>query len=387
MSETPDINRFVENAYARESARWAELQDLNTLGHPKEAEFVAKSAKAENMLLRMRALQSLPKSYPVLKSLAEDINKLYEEVRDIRNEITNDTIAKSWGIPPSSDLESAMTADVETVLGKLGNFDEKLLPNFTQVLRTLSMDPFEDQMTFMSNVQESRKILREAQKKAAAAPKIASELVALEQRLQAALDKKITANPTIARGVAHKDWYEETFTEKRIDAKPLRVMGGLIGALITTLGLAQTVFSKNHNLSPATLGWGMATMLMINPNLFSKNSGNSALDFIASLGTQNINDLVDKGFKGPEGKKAFEELQEYRKTTSGKTILEALQKPDRKILLGDLTELTENDVATPLYKILSAMSEEDRKKALTIFGRKMTRDEEEFMGMMLENRT
>ncbi len=381
MFENPDINGFVENTDSIESAQWEEIKKMDMNGHPQERDFLANSAKATGMLDRMVAMAKMPIiSSPVLSKLEKGVMGLRNEAIDIRTRMTNDKISQSWNIQPGQTVNDVMNSEVDAVLSTLGPLEKALRPNFKQVLKTLSMDPFRDQGTILAEIQESRTFLDTVQKTANESP-ATLQLGILAKRLSSALDHKTVANPIIARGVAHKNWYDEIFAEKRIDMQPLLSMGGLLGALVATLGIGQAVFSENHDISPATVGWGFFAHFCIDPDFYMKDSGNRALEYFASLDNDGIDDLAGKGFTGPEGKKAFEELQRYQKNTKSTKILEQLQQPNPTVQLADLT----GGKQTPLYKILSAMSAVDEMKALKIFGKEMTKYEQEFICWRLES--
>lgn len=385
-----EIGNINQSALDAELGRWIEQDRLSVHGHPKEAEYQRLSGQAKSTLQRMSMALAMPAGFQILEQGAEQLTALYEQAVTIRAQIAQDTIRGSFGVKPGQDLQTVLEADIDRATAGLGSgFSEPVRRDLISLSQAFGVNPADTMqgnvpgnkffMAFrgktgvnFEQVDKARKTLDQLRAASATNP----ELAALADKFEAGLRQVEASDPV--RAANHK-WINEALRTK-MDTRPLRVLGGLFGALVTTIGIGQTLYTKQ--LSPATVGWGIATMLMVNPDLL-KGNGSRALDQIAALGSPHIHKLVNAGFKGPQGRAAFEELQTIRQNNPAG--LKALQKSTEGVSVAQLGALTDG-VNTPLLKILSSMKPEERAAALSTFGASMNDSQKEFMGQMLEAR-
>lgn len=393
VTNNAELGRINQSALDGELSRWIEQDKLAVQGHPKETEYQKISEQAKSILGRMSLSLAMPGGLVGIEQGAEQLKEMYERAVTLRAEIAQDSIRQSFGVAPGQDLQTVLESDIEKATASLGtgfqNAVSADLKNLSQAFSVNPADALQGRVSgnkFFLNlagktavdfdqVDNARKSLDQLREAGRTNPALAS----LADKFETGLRQVEATDPM--RGAHHK-WYNEHMVGPKMDTKPLRIFGAVLGGLVTTLGIGQTLFSKEHSLSPATVGWAAATMFFVNPN-FLRSNGTRALETITALGSPAVNDIVTAGFKGPQGRAAFEELQEIRK--SNPTALRALQKSDQPLNMAQIGTLTDS-AASPLLKILAKMPEDKRGVVLRQFGQSITDDEKEFIGQMLEAR-
>lgn len=394
VTNNAELGRINQSALDAELSRWVEQDKLATEGHPKEAEFKKLSEEAKSILGRMSVQLTLPTGLSNIEQAAEKLKEMYERAVSLRAEIAQDNIRQSFGVAPGQDLQTVLETDIEKATESLGTgFQNSVSTDLKKLSNAFIVNPAEVLESnsvagnrFFTNIRgkaavdfdqvdKARASLNQLREAGRANPALAT----LADKFETGLRQVEAVDPL--RG-AHHRWYNETFAGKRMDTKPLRILGALVGGLVTTFGIGQTLLSKDHNLSPVTVGWAAATMFFVNPS-FLRSNGTRALEIVTAFGSPQVNDLVSAGFKGKEGRAAFDELQEISKNNP--TALKALQKSLQPLNMAQIGQLTDNP-SSPLLKILSKMPEEKRVLALREFGQRMSDDEREFKGQMLEGR-
>ncbi len=393
VNNNAELGRINQSALDGALSRWVEQDKLATEGHPKEVEYKRLSEQAKSILKRMSLSLTMPAGLTGIEQGAEQLTEMYDRAVTLRAEIAQDNIRQSFGVPAGQDLQTVLESDIEKATASLGTgFQNAVSADLKNLSQAFSVNPADTLQgnvpgnRFFTNLQgktavdfdqvdKARTSLNQLREAGRTNPALAS----LADKFETGLRQVEATDPM--RG-AHHRWYNETFAGKKMDTKPLRILGALVGGLVTTLGIGQTLLSKDHELSPATVGWAAATMFMVNPG-FLRSNGTRALETITELGSPTVNDLVSAGFKGAQGRAALEELQEIRKNNP--TALKALMKSEQPLNMAQIGELTDN-TSSPLLKILSKMPENKRAIALRQFGKSMTDDEKEFTGQMLEAR-
>lgn len=393
VNNNAELGRINQSALDAELMRWVEQDKLATEGHPKEAEFKRLSEQAKSILGRMSLSLAMPGGLAGIEQGAEQLKEMYERAVTLRAEIAQDNIRQSFGVQPGQDLQTVLESDIEKATASLGTgFQNAVgadLKNLSQAFSINPADTLQGNVAgnrFFTNLQGKTAVdfdqvdkARTSLNQLREAGRTNPALAALADKFETGLRQVEATDPM--RG-AHHRWYNETFAGKKMDTKPLRILGALLGGLVTTFGIGQTIFSENHELSPATVGWAAATMFFVNPS-FLRSNGTRALETITELGSPTVNDIVSAGFKGKAGRAALDELQEIRKNNP--TALKALMKSEQPLNMAQISELTDSPTS-PLLTILAKMPEGKRALALRQFGKSMTDDEKEFTGQMLEAR-
>lgn len=383
-NESLNIGGMNQGALDAELARWAEQDRLSVTNHPKEADYRRVSGQAQSLLQRMSVALTMPGGGQILEQEGQKLAELYEQAVTIRGEIAKAQINASP--VTEKDIEDATAHLPEnfasSITRDLGSLNDAFGVNPAD---TLTGNP-EGNKFFMAfrgktgvnfeQVDKARKTLEKLREAGASNPALAT----LANKFEANLQRVEATDPF--RAAQHRWYQEHVVGQKLTDGKPLRILGTLVGGFITAIGIGQTVFSENHELSPATVGWGLATALFVRPDLI-KGGSSRVLDQIAALGNPHIHDLIAGGFKGPEGRSAFEELQEIR--GADPAALKALLKSEQPITIAQIGALT-GGTNTPLLRVLSRIPENRRRDALSTFGGSMSNDERELMGQMIEAR-
>lgn len=332
---------------------------LSTPDHPLAAEYERISADAKSVLQRIAMAMGIPSGYAAIEQGAEKLGELYARAIEIRSQISQDRMRREFGVAANGDIGTALEPMVEKATGPLGAMGASLVPKFQQVIATLGMDFSADPQKALIEIGKSRKFLEEVRTAAVAAP----ELAALANRMSTGLDRMAAINPTIGRAVAHDQWYAQNFSGKRIDTKPLRIAGALVGSFILTLNLAHAAWTKTNPVTPVTAGWGLATMLFANPKLLQSSSSRT-LESLAAMGSPEVQHAYAQGFHGPLAGQALEELQSLR--SSKRTELAALQKSDKPLTMAQIGQVAGEGSA--LTQMLSGMPANERAAALRTFG-------------------
>ncbi len=359
-------------------------------GHPKEGEFLQNAQKINGLLQRTAMTQMMPNGNDQQISAREELSELMKNAMLIRAEVAADRTKQALGVLPGESIENDLEIQVVQATTDLGQHGSKLENDLMKLVRALDINPAEMlERNVAGNLfyvphhgrigidygavdawMQKLETLR--------GPQSPGPLAALASRLETGLRQIQAIDPM---GAEQHAWHKETFAGKRVDWRPARIIGGLLGAFITTVGLGQTLFSKDHALSPATVVWALGTMLIVRPDLLKGNETH-VYESLALLQSTPVQKMMTAGFKGSEGKAALEELQTLAKDNA--KGLKALQELKRPLSIDDLDAVTKNTNTTPLKKILLKMSPENRAVLLQTFGKRMNTGMQEFMGSLLE---
>lgn len=386
-----DIGSMNQDTLKGEMSRIIELDNQPKIeGHPKEAEYVRISEQAKATIGRMTLALSMPTGFPILEQAAEQLKELYEQAVIIRAEIAHENIRKSFGVSPGQDLETTLEAEVEKATEVLGSgLAKPITDDLMNLARAFDVNPADTMegsvdgnkffMAFnhktgvnFEQVDKARARIDRLRQAARTHPELAA-LAALADKFEAGLQSVEASDP--AR-LAHHKWYQETFAGKRTNWRPAMTLLRLLAAPIFAVGLAQTAMSKDHTVSPATVLWGG---ILILPGMAWDNA-TRVIDGMYALGSKHIHELVALGFKGVDGKAAFEELQDICKTKP--SLLKSLQKSDKPLTMSQIGMLTDGK-ETALTKVMAKIPEDKRAAALQTFGRAMNDADAEYVGGMI----
>ncbi len=348
--------------------------------HPLYPEFQRISTQAESLLARMGTALRMPGSTPVLTQMTEQLSQLHEKAVSIRARIVSDNINTSFNVRPGSTVEATLEKELDTIVDTAPNLFGKLKPRALDIIRNVSRtgETFSDGRAnryFLKTRNGSIGVNFDEINKDLAFVKQLREtnnpqMMQLADRLETGIQQVTAADPF--QRAAHNEW-EKQVLGSTFNTRPLKVIGGLTAGLITTMGLAQTIFTKGHKLSPATVGWGVAFLAATG---MLKSGQNRALDFIASVGSPDV-----ARFAPAFNKQSFNELQDIAR--SNNKDLKTLQKTDQPITQAQVNTLTGNNPNSALAKTLSQIPEEDRATALLNLGRKMDIGQRELMEALL----
>jgi hypothetical protein len=319
----------------------------------------------------------------------ERLIELFEKIERIRSQMASDDMIGSFEIPEGKDFNSVMEAEAEAVTEGL---DEKQGGPIRQRLREIAIglgknasevrdgDTEGNEFYFSSGpaagminftkVDKANAFLCEVKSLENVAPKIA----AFAEKLQRGVERLKLVDPARAQG--HEVLKACLNSGGKMDMKPLRVLGAVLGGLITMFGLGRNAYQifkgETPDINAATLGWAGLTMLCINPGFFMTGAPEKAIERLKGLDTEGIRVAVKGGFKGPDSKKALEELQDIAQNDS--TLLKELMN-EKKLNDVQIVALT-GDAKSPLAKVLLGMEEDKQPKALLALGGRTFNDGE-----------
>lgn len=351
--------------------------------HPLYQEFQHVSNQAQSIIGRMSAMIRMPGAMPLYEQLATQLGQLHEKAVGIRAKMVADNMGRAFNVAPGATLEGTLEKQLDSIIdtsptlfGKLKKPALDIIKGVSGTAETLAegranryflktrngnigvnFDTVNSDMKFVKQLRETNN----------------PQMNALADQLEKGIQQVAAADP-FGRA-ARNEWMEQNFGST-FNTRPLKIMGGLLAGVVTTFGAAQTIFSKDHKLSPATVGWGVAFLGAM--GMFQ--SGKSkALDFIASVGSPDA-----ARFAPAFNKQSFTELQEI--ATNKSKELKALQKTDQPVTTAQVEQLTGNNPNSALAQTLAQIPETERASALINFGRKMDIGQRELLENMFDGK-
>ncbi len=393
MATPLDVLGLNQKALDNESDKWRELD----AGIPKEgplaAEFAQVQAEATSILQRLQMVLRDPNGQKIVEGQGEKLAELYRKAVDIKSRFTQQSVGNVLG-GTQDDMTGAIEAKIEHATDPLPTAGRKAMnADLKKIATALAVNPADvlektqpkGNLFFlrhygnfgldMDQIVKQEKFLKQVMEQGAAAP----ELVAVAKNLQAGIDKLKSQHQRQADGDA---WYRQHFGFK-MDTRPLRIMGGILGSIITTMGLAQTAFRKDHSFSPATAGWGIFTAMLVRPDLFQGGS-TGLLATMASVGSTPVREAVARGVSGEEGVKAFEELQAMARNGKTKAKIDTLLASDQPITTAQLGTLND-DPNSAFVTTFSKIPEDKRAATLATLSPRMDTGKKELMTEMIRS--
>ncbi len=417
MSRQLEISGINAAAIAQEKIDWNNLDTLMRGDFPRKQEYERISAKAKKVLDVMALALGTPNGYTAIEKGVEQLQELYRTAVDIRSGVGLTNIQTTLQVSPGQSIDTVLEKRIEEATPPLGEQNARDVNQYLTSLATaFAINPADTLtrdvpgnmfyrpgmgviMVNLDAVKEHRTKLQQLRSTCNGRAELGN-LAAITDTFLQGLDttEKIDTNPERA---AYQKWHDETFAGKRVDWTPLIKATGLVGALITTFGLGQAAYTKK--LSPATVGWAVATWLLATRGSIFRNTSSMTIERLAatreidakntqlnelglqqfaSLGSRETDAVVRAGFRGKKGKEAFDELQEIAVRKA--PLLKKLQSSTQPITTADLGALTE-DTKGPLLNILSHKDVSDamRRTILKTFGGKFSKADQEYVGEML----
>lgn len=390
---SPEILGLNQAALDNEKGKWDALNEGIPKEGPLAAEFAQVQAEATSILQRLQMVLNDPNGQKIVEGQGEKLAELYRKAVEIRSKFTQQSMGGVLG-GTQDDLTGVIEEKIEHATDPLPTAGRKALAaDLKKISTALAVNPADvlektqpkGNLFFlrhygnfglnMDQIVKQEKFLKQVMEQGAAAP----ELVAVAKNLQAGIDKLKTQHQRQADGDA---WYRQHFGFK-MDTRPLRIMGGILGSIITTMGLAQTAFRKEHSFSPATAGWGILTAMLVRPDLFQGGS-TGLLATMSAIGSTPVRQGVARGMKGEEGVQAFEELQTMVKNAKTKPKIDALLNSDQPITVAQLGALND-DPNSAFVTTMTKVPEADRRATLKTFAEPMDKGKTQLMTEMIRS--
>lgn len=392
------LRSMNQGALDREMAKWEELDTLVKPDHPMMPEYERIRAHAETIITKRMPLtfsMTDGKGLELFEKEAEILADLYEKAERIRSQMATDNMHAAFEIPAGTTFDTVMEKEVEAATDGLGSRGEAIQSKLLQIAQGLGKNAsevregdIEGNFFFFGNgpaagmvdfdkVAEAEKFLVDLKRTGAVTPKLA----ALAEKLQLGIDQMRQIDPLRARDRAR--WDAFMAAKGTTNNKPLRILGVVLGGLITAFGLGRNAYQvfkgETPSINAATFGWAAVTMFSLNPKLL-QNAPQKAIDQIAELGRPDVRKIVANGWKGEDGKKALEEMQEIK--ANNNQLLRKLTTQE-KINNAQIAALVD-DKDSPLLRVLSRMKEEDRPEALRIMSARLDDDQIQLLSAMMD---
>lgn len=375
MSEdTVDIRQLTPQNLDLAIDKWVEQDKLVDPSHPRFREYLDLSTNAKAAYQSIKLNLSMPKGLENIDATITKLNEMYETALKIRGEMVTAAARKDLGVGDKESFEGAMDKRVKAAFvgiddARRSAIENKLLP----MLYGLGVNPAElregavsENFYFFPNSGavnfEKVYAAKDMVKELRAAGAVSPGLLSIADMLETGVKRMEAIEPGRAEAYAQ---YRENRDARKMDTKPLRIIGALGAGIISVFGLTQyavqKVRGKNPEFSFLNVGWVVATMALVNPKILLQSGSGKALEQIANLGQPLMRKVFAGGFTDPE---ALAELQELR---SDQSKLIADLSRQEKLTVAQIEGLTGSS-DSPLTKTLAAMSESMRPKALQQLG-------------------
>lgn len=280
--------------------------------------------KGGSVLMRIEHMQNDPKSgADDIQKALETLKELYEEAVEMRAEMFPDTMRKAMKLEPSADIEEELGKGLEELQGHEGKNQQSLGNELGEIALGLAQEPADvlaagntkSRYWFMNRatgfpdikqyqVAEDQKFVLQAEQQLKGTQTIKDhpEIQETINRIKTGLLEIRKVNPTMT---AMYDWQVKN-APRKMDTKPLRVLGILSGGLIAGLGIGHSL-ATGKDLTWPTAMWAGVAAYSLNPKMFQGREKAAIEAF------QKYNSTERKKLLGLFSAKAFEEFTDLSK--------------------------------------------------------------------------
>lgn len=307
-----------------------------------------------------------------VKEAWDKLKELYKDAIEMRAEMFPDTMRKAMTLEPGADIEGKLSEGLNTLTGKEAGHEKNLGDEMARIAKGLSDEPadvlssqnaksrywylnkktgFPD--IVQRNVNQDKKFIIEAEKQLQGV--MTEELRESMSQIMMGLLELEKVNPVMT---STYEW-QLANAPRKMDTKPLRLLGILGGGLIGGLGLGHALV-KGHDVTWPTVMWAGVAAYSLNPNMFQGKTK----DAIQAFKKYNGN-----GFPKTIGRLKMDSFVELRDTPKNdlKTFrkkVEAKMKSNSRIENADIGTFAEPN--GPLYNVLIKLKEDPKQLLATI---------------------
>ena len=325
--------------------------------------------KGGAVLMRLEAMQENPEGADGVTAALETLKELYMEAVEMRAEMFPDTMRKAMKLEPGADIEEEVGKGLEELQGHEGKNQQTFGNELGRIALGLAQTPSDvlaagntrSRYWFMNKatgfpdikqyqVAEDQKFVlqAEAQLKDTQTMQDHPEIQKTIEKIKTGLLEIRKVNPT---GTAMYDWQVKN-APRKMDTKPLRVLGILSGGLIAGLGVGHSLYTGKELTWPTAM-WAGVAAYSLNPKMFQGRE-KAAIESFQKYGSAERKKLL--GLISTEAFEEFtdlskEELKAFRKKVQGIATNNARNPKSRELL-------TKADIGTiaregsPLYVLL-----------------------------------
>ncbi len=326
--------------------------------------------KGGAVLMRIEQMQEDPNSgADNIQKALETLKELYSEAVEMRAEMFPDTMRKAMKLEKNADIEGELGKGLEELQGHEGKNQQTFGNELGRIALGLAQTPSDvlsagnttSRYWYMNKatgfpdikqyqVAEDQKFVlqTEQQLKGTQTLKDHPEIQKTIEKIKTGLLELRKVNPT---GTAMYDWQVKN-APRKMDTKPLRVLGILSGGLIAGLGIGHSLYTGKELTWPTAM-WAGVAAYSLNPKMFQGREKAAIESF------QKYNSAERKKILSLISAEAFEEftdlskeeLKTFRKKVQGIATNNARNPKSRELL-------TKADIGTiaregsPLYVLL-----------------------------------
>ncbi len=269
---------------------------LNTKENPKLAEYLKNikekvdwyferiKTKSGAVLMRIEQMQNDPNGADGVTAALETLKELYADAIEMRAEMFPDKMRKEMGLEPGADIEGALSKGLDT-LGSMQSKDGRNIgEELGKIAKGLSDEPVD-----VLSAQNAKSRYWELDRKTGF-PSIKPRQVSEDEENLQQIKNEISTTQTFEQhkelgetikklelGIAELKRVDPAKTAtyewqianapRKMDTKPLRVLGILGGGLIGGLGLGHALV-KGHDVTWPTVMWAGVAAYSLNPTMF-----------------------------------------------------------------------------------------------------------------------
>ncbi len=374
-----------------EFAKWKQLDAIIQPTHPRFSEYQKLAQTARGLITRVGLSLTIPEAGSAALAMAKQAADLYLKAVDIRASMFSIGLQKELRLAPGVSVESALMKNIDPLKDI-----ERLKPianDLERAAKGLAVNPSDvlsgngvSGNIFFSKgrngevevdyekVNEVRDTVESLKKNGMGLHPSVAPLV---RQMETGIRMLEAINPVKFAG---NKFFHEVQKRNAWDSGPLKLVLGVSGGLLSALGLGYSVFTGSSIQWP-TFMWAGISAYSLYPNLFN-GAGKNAMIALETMNSPQMHEFFALGFKGPQGVKAFKELQEM--DTEKRSAWQQLTKTNVLINGAQLGFVAKKGGA--LEQVMLSMNEGKRAEALRKFGAPMNGGDRELMEKVIESR-
>ncbi len=374
-----------------ELKKWKEMDVLIQPTHPRFAEYQKLAKTARELIARVGLALTIPQAGSAALAMSKQAAELYLKAVEIRASMFSVGLRNALKLAPGVSVESALMKNIDPLkdierLRPIANDLELaakgLEVNPADVLNGSGVNgniffekgrngQVEVNYEKVNEVRETVKALKKN------GMRLHPSVAPLVRQMETGIRMLEAVNPVKFAG---NQWYNELKKSREWDSGPLRLVLGMGGGLLSALGLAYSL-SKGTSIQWPTYMWAGISAYSLYPDLLA-GAGKNAQKVLENMNSPQMHELFGLGFKGPQGVKAFKELQEM--DTEKRNAWQQLTKTNAPINGAQLGFVSKKGGA--LEKVMLSIPEGKRAEALRNFGAPMNSGDRELMEKVIESR-
>lgn len=387
-----------KTAFEKEVANWNAPDNIVTPDHPKFPEYEHIRTNVIDLLQRMTLQLTMPNGEEGFLAAGEKLKDLYVAAENIRSQMATDRIRKDMGVSPTEDYESVIEDRVEKATSDIGMYGEDINELLTKIAVGLGKNAADvrdgdtdgnyfyiegGKAAGMVDFGKVRKAEKYVQDLLQMDKSLSPNTIALAKDLKIGIQNIRGIDPVRSNGDIA--WTTLKDAKGGLSSTPFRVLGVVVGGLITAFGLGRNAWQiwkgESPSINLATFGWAGILLYSLHPDIFQTSPEKAFAELKNDRPEERI--AMHGGFKGEKGVKGFTELQDI--ASDDPSGLNALRKKDAVSVM-EIGALAEEK--GELMGIMKSMkTDQQRAQALHALGRKLDEREQEINKFLMRDIT